>query len=41
VAAATEMILHDAAKLKTLVPEIAFELWPSCRELASESRLVA
>ena len=41
VAAATDMILHDAAKLKALVPEIDLELWPSCRELASESRLVA
>ena len=30
--AATRIIRRDAAELKGLVPEIDFDLWPSCRD---------
>jgi hypothetical protein len=32
--AARQLILHDATKLKTLIPAIDLSLWPSCRDLA-------
>jgi hypothetical protein len=31
--AARRMILRDATRLKSLVPELDLSLWPSCREL--------
>jgi sulfotransferase family protein len=32
--AAQQLVLHDATKLKAVVPEIDLSLWPSCRDLA-------